>query len=93
MVAETSRPCGGLLGAKVPEPFEDGWRLFYTQQHGDNIKFEGNGNGKDKNKNKDQITVRASTLAENRASPRFSAVFLSFTYNTGIVTIYLRHPP
>ena len=56
---------GGLLGAKVPEPFEDGWRLFYTQQHGDNITFEvlshehddnesnGNGSGKDKNKNKD----------------------------------------
>jgi hypothetical protein len=56
---------GGLLGAKVPEPFEDGWRLFYTQQHGDNITFEvlshenddnesnGNSSGKDKNKNKD----------------------------------------
>ena len=30
----------GLLGAKVPRPFRGGWRLFYTQQHGDNITFE-----------------------------------------------------
>jgi hypothetical protein len=26
-----------LLGAKVPLPFRDGWRVFYTQQHGDNV--------------------------------------------------------
>ena len=31
---------GGILGAKVPEPFEDGWRLFWTQQHGDNNTWE-----------------------------------------------------
>ncbi|MEO8053104.1 MAG: phosphatase, partial [Acidobacteriota bacterium] len=30
----------GLLGAKIPKPFKGGWRLFYTQQHGDNITFE-----------------------------------------------------
>ena len=30
----------GLLGAKRPEPFEDGWRVFYTEQHGDNITYE-----------------------------------------------------
>jgi len=30
----------GLLGAKTPKPFKGGWRLFYTQQHGDNITFE-----------------------------------------------------
>lgn len=30
----------GLLGAKVPKPFQEGWRLFYTQQHGDNNTFE-----------------------------------------------------
>ncbi len=30
----------GLLGAKVPRPFEDGWRAFYTQQHGDNVTWE-----------------------------------------------------
>ncbi len=30
----------GLLGAKIPTPFRDGWRLFFTQQHGDNNTFE-----------------------------------------------------
>ncbi|HVX68018.1 MAG TPA: alkaline phosphatase PhoX [Bryobacteraceae bacterium] len=30
----------GLLGASIPRPFEDGWRLFYTQQHGDNTTWE-----------------------------------------------------
>jgi hypothetical protein len=30
----------GLLGAKNPRPFQDGWRVFYTQQHGDNSTFE-----------------------------------------------------
>jgi hypothetical protein len=30
----------GLLGAKVPRPFRDGWRVFYTQQHGDNVTYE-----------------------------------------------------
>jgi len=31
---------GGLLGAKLPMPFEHGWRVFYTQQHGDNTTYE-----------------------------------------------------
>ena len=31
---------GGILGAKVPRPFTDGWRMFYTQQHGDNTTWE-----------------------------------------------------
>jgi hypothetical protein len=31
---------GGLLGAKVPHPWHDGWRVFWTQQHGDNTTFE-----------------------------------------------------
>jgi hypothetical protein len=31
---------GGLLGAKRPRPFHDGWRVFYTQQHGDNFTWE-----------------------------------------------------
>lgn len=31
---------GGLLGAKIPTPFRNGWRLFYTQQHGDNFTWE-----------------------------------------------------
>ena len=30
----------GLLGAKVPTPFANGWRVFYTQQHGDNVTWE-----------------------------------------------------
>jgi len=31
---------GGILGAKTPRPFNGKWRVFYTQQHGDNITFE-----------------------------------------------------
>ena len=30
----------GLLGAKLPHPFQDNWRVFYTQQHGDNVTYE-----------------------------------------------------
>ncbi|HVY50443.1 MAG TPA: hypothetical protein VHA07_02680, partial [Devosia sp.] len=30
----------GLIGAKVPTPFEGGWRVFYTRQHGTNTTFE-----------------------------------------------------
>ena len=31
----------GLLGAGVPKPFKGGaWRVFYTQQHGDNFTWE-----------------------------------------------------
>jgi hypothetical protein len=30
----------GLLGWKVPQPFEHGWRVFYTQQHGENVTWE-----------------------------------------------------
>ena len=30
----------GLPGAKNPRPFRDGWRVFYTGQHGDNQTFE-----------------------------------------------------
>jgi hypothetical protein len=30
----------GLLGAKIPKPFKSGWRLFYTQQHGENFTWE-----------------------------------------------------
>jgi hypothetical protein len=30
----------GLLGNKSPRPFHDGWRVFYTQQHGDNFTWE-----------------------------------------------------
>ena len=31
---------GGLLGAKIPMPFQEGWRVFWTQQHGDNVTYE-----------------------------------------------------
>jgi hypothetical protein len=30
----------GILGARSPKPFRDGWRLFWTQQHGDNVTWE-----------------------------------------------------
>jgi hypothetical protein len=30
----------GLLGAKLPDVFDDGWRVFYTAQHGMNMTFE-----------------------------------------------------
>jgi hypothetical protein len=30
----------GILGAKAPKLGRDDWRLFYTQQHGDNLTFE-----------------------------------------------------
>ncbi len=44
----------GILGAKVPDVFHDGWRWFWTQQHGDNPTWEvlpasrgGDGQGED----------------------------------------------
>jgi hypothetical protein len=30
----------GILGAKKPQLFRGGWRIFWTQQHGDNITWE-----------------------------------------------------
>jgi hypothetical protein len=30
----------GILGGLVPNPFLNGWRVFYTQQHGDNETWE-----------------------------------------------------
>jgi hypothetical protein len=30
----------GILGAKIPRPFKNGWRVFYTGQHGDNQTYE-----------------------------------------------------
>ena len=30
----------GILGNKVPRPFSDSWRVFWTQQHGDNNTWE-----------------------------------------------------
>jgi hypothetical protein len=31
---------GGILGALNPKQFKAGWRVFYTQQHGDNFTWE-----------------------------------------------------
>jgi hypothetical protein len=30
----------GILGARLPNAFQAGWRVFYTQQHGDNPTYE-----------------------------------------------------
>ncbi|MDR3474195.1 MAG: DUF839 domain-containing protein [Devosia sp.] len=30
----------GLIGTTAPTPFANGWRVFYTRQHGRNITFE-----------------------------------------------------
>jgi len=30
----------GILGARVPRFGHDGWRMFWTQQHGDNVTWE-----------------------------------------------------
>ena len=30
----------GILGALEPKPFDGSWRVFYTQQHGDNVTWE-----------------------------------------------------
>jgi hypothetical protein len=30
----------GILGDRIPKPFNDDWRVFYTQQHGDNVTYE-----------------------------------------------------
>lgn len=39
-VSDGDASVGGLLGAKAPQALRDGWRVFYTQQHGDNITYE-----------------------------------------------------
>ena len=39
-VSDGDATAGGLLGAKIPSPFEGGWRMFYTQQHGENTTWE-----------------------------------------------------
>ena len=39
-VSDGDATANGLLGAKIPTVFQNGWRVFYTQQHGDNNTFE-----------------------------------------------------
>ena len=33
----------GILGARTPRPFDGSWRVFWTQQHGDNVTWEVSG--------------------------------------------------
>jgi hypothetical protein len=39
-VSDGDASAQGILGAKRPHPFEEGWRIFYTGQHGDNNTVE-----------------------------------------------------
>ena len=39
-VSDGDPTVNSLLGAKIPRPFMDGWRVFYTGQHGDNVTWE-----------------------------------------------------
>jgi hypothetical protein len=39
-VSDGDASIGGLLGAKTPAPFNGTWRVFWTQQHGDNVTWE-----------------------------------------------------
>jgi hypothetical protein len=39
-VSDGDPTVNGLLGAKTPRLFKDGWRAFYTAQHGDNVTWE-----------------------------------------------------
>ena len=39
-VSDGDASTGGILGAKIPRPLSRGWRVFYTQQHGDNFTWE-----------------------------------------------------
>jgi hypothetical protein len=39
-VSDGDPTTGGILGAKIPRLFHDGWRFFWTQQHGDNYTWE-----------------------------------------------------
>jgi len=39
-VSDGDPSSGGILGMKTPTPFQNGWRWFWTQQHGDNVFYE-----------------------------------------------------
>ena len=39
-VSDGNPKTNGILGAQEPHPFHGGWRVFYTQQHGDNVTWE-----------------------------------------------------
>ncbi|HEY8653977.1 MAG TPA: alkaline phosphatase PhoX, partial [Dermatophilaceae bacterium] len=44
-VSDGDASIGGLLGAKTPQPLDGKWRIFWTQQHGDNVTWEITRNG------------------------------------------------
>ncbi len=39
-VSDGDPTIAGLLGVRAPRPFDDGWRVFWTQQHGQNATYE-----------------------------------------------------
>jgi hypothetical protein len=39
-VSDGDPDTNGILGARNPNAFHGGWRVFYTQQHGDNSTYE-----------------------------------------------------
>jgi Bacterial protein of unknown function (DUF839) len=39
-ISDGDATAAGLLGAKIPNLADKAWRMFYTQQHGDNTTFE-----------------------------------------------------
>ena len=39
-VSDGDASVGGILGANAPQPFDGSWRIFWTQQHGDNVTWE-----------------------------------------------------
>jgi hypothetical protein len=39
-VSDGDAGANGLLGARIPRALKDGWRVFYTGQHGDNVTWE-----------------------------------------------------
>jgi len=39
-VSDGDASTGGVLGAKTPRPLDRRWRMFWTQQHGDNVTRE-----------------------------------------------------
>ena len=39
-VSDGNASVDGLLGSRSPAPFNGSWRVFWTQQHGDNVTWE-----------------------------------------------------
>jgi len=39
-VSDGDPTVSGLFGVRSPRPFRDGWRVFWSQQHGDNVLWE-----------------------------------------------------